>query len=225
MAGVALARTAGASLALDLIEPWRSLMANRWFLMLLLCATGCSSSSSGTTGAGSGPDSGNGDNTGSSSGSGSSGSGSGSGSGGLPTQDSGVVVDAGVNPQPDSGSTPLPDSGVADLACESLPTDDQCWNCCTNNHTSGSTVWNNAFYDCVCGPPDGTQGICQTQCAQTDCSAAYDAGGPEAGDPCDTCENDSLGTDGGACASSVGTLCGQSPDCLAFSNCFNNCEF
>jgi hypothetical protein len=198
-------------------------MTNRWFLMLLFCATGCSSGSSGTTGAGSGPDSGNNDNTGSSSGSGSSG-GSGSGSGGLPTQDSGVV-DAGVNPPPDSGSTPSPDSGVADLACESLPTDDQCWNCCTNNHPSGSTVWNNAFYDCVCGPPDGTQGICQTQCAQTDCSAAYDAGGPEAGDPCDTCENDSLGTDGGACASSVGALCGQSPDCLAFSNCFNNCEF
>lgn len=199
-------------------------MTNRWFLMLLLCATGCSSGSSGTTGAGSGPDSGNNENTGSSSGSGSSG-GSGSGSGGLPTQDSGVVVDAGVNPPPDSGSTPAPDSGVADLACESLPTDEQCWNCCTNNHPSGSTVWNNAFYDCVCGPPDGTQGICQTQCAQTDCSASYDAGGPEAGDPCDTCENDSLGTDGGACASSVGALCGQSPDCLAFSNCFNNCEF
>jgi hypothetical protein len=181
-------------------------------LVLLLSVTGCSSGGTPNGGGSGGDGGGHGGSSGSSSGSGSGGGSSSSGGG----------DDGGIKPQ-DAGS--VPDSSVADLACDSMSTDDLCVACCTNNHPSGSMTYDNALYDCVCGPPVGTQGICQSQCASTDCSAAADAGSSEAGDPCDVCTSQSVASDGGACASSVNSMCGQDPDCLAFSNCVDNCQF
>lgn len=102
-----------------------------------------------------------------------------------------------------------------------MTTDDACYTCCANNHASGADIWNNAFFACICDG-NGTQGLCQTQCANTDCSSSGDAGYPDAGDPCDICETNATNADGG-CAPSIDTACNASADCVAFNNCVNNC--
>jgi hypothetical protein len=160
--------------------------------------------------------------------------GSGTSNGGVtPPPSAGGSVDSGVLATPvDSGATtpppktPKPDSGTAvdagsgDLQCYGQASD-ACYNCCVTNHPGGSTIYENAFYDCVCGPPVGTNGVCQSQCAQTDCSETGDAG-PVTGDPCDTCENAAVG-DAGPCTALVNTACSASADCVAFSNCQDQC--
>ena len=103
-----------------------------------------------------------------------------------------------------------------------MSNDDDCYTCCANNHPSGADTWDNAFFDCICAAPNGTQGLCQTQCANTDCSSSADAGYPDAGDPCDICETDVTGADGG-CTPSITSACTASADCVAFANCANNC--
>ena len=99
-----------------------------------------------------------------------------------------------------------------------MSTSDACYTCCANNHATGANIWDNAFFGCICG----AQGLCQTQCANTDCSSSNDAGYPEAGDPCDICETNVTGADGG-CSPSINSACNASADCVAFDNCVNNC--
>jgi hypothetical protein len=179
-------------------------------LAIVACAAGCSSGSSGSS-TDAPPDSG------------------GSNDGGAPA-DSGSQADWSV-PSVDSSPPPYeagqPDTGGGDtggdpdLQCYGQSAE-LCYQCCVTNHPSGSMTYEGAFYDCMCAPPVGTQGACQTQCAQSDCSSAADGGGSMTGDPCDLCEMAAIG-DGGACASPLNTACGASADCLAFSNCQDNC--
>jgi hypothetical protein len=200
---------------------------------LVLCAAGCSSGTSdngsgddGGTSSGSSGGSGSGGGSGSSSGTGVAGSGSGGGSGSSSGSGGGTTSSSSGGGSGSSSGGTADDAGAGadanDMVCDIMPTDDGCWTCCENNHPSGSTTYENAFYDCVCGPPVGTNGVCQTQCASTDCSNNDDSGAPQPGDPCDTCESNATNPDGG-CASALATAC-TTPDCLAFSNCVNNCQ-
>lgn len=185
---------------------------------IVVAVAGCSSSNSGGQIGLGASSSGGGDAAASSSSGSSSGntSSSGSGSGGSSSSGGGSGGGSG------SSSGGSADGGVSDNACDMMSTDDACYNCCANNHTSGANIWNTAFYDCICSPPNGNQGLCQTQCANTDCSSSADAGAPEAGDPCDTCETDVTGADGG-CTPGITSACNASADCVAFNNCVNNC--
>jgi hypothetical protein len=145
---------------------------------------------------------------------------SGNGSGTSP--DSGASTGEAGNAGSSSGGSSGGGAGDAgtnpDNACAALSTT-ACSDCCINNHQSGSTVVDNAFYDCVCGPSN-----CQTQCAQTDCSSSADAGFAEAGDPCDLCEQQAAPADGGgACGPQITAACNASADCVAFFQCENNC--
>jgi hypothetical protein len=190
----------------------------RWVagtVVLLACAARCSAASSGSSPAPSGG--------------GTTDSGA-SGDAGAPA-DSGSQADWSVQrfdsaPAPDTGGGQLDvgagDAGVdPDLQCYGQASA-ACYQCCVNDHPSGSMVYDNVFYDCMCAAPNGTQAVCQMQCAQTDCSSAADAGGAVTGDPCDLCETAAIG-DGGACAAPLNTACGASADCLAFSNCQSQC--
>jgi hypothetical protein len=181
---------------------------------IVVAVAGCSSSNSGgSTGLGgssSGGGSGGGDSATS------SGSGGGSGSGGSSSSGGGSGGGSG------SSSGGAADGGVSDNACDMMTDAGACYGCCANNHTSGANTWNTAFFGCICAAPNGTQGLCQTQCANTDCSSSQDAGYPEAGDPCDLCETNATAPDGG-CAPSINSACSASPDCVAFNNCVNNC--
>jgi hypothetical protein len=184
---------------------------------VVVAVAGCSSSNSG--GSFGGSSSGGGSGSGSSGGgdsAASSSSGSGSSSGG--SSSSGGVSGGGSG----SSSGGSADGGVSDTACDMMSTSDACYTCCANNHVSGANIWNTAFFDCICAAPNGTQGLCQSQCANTDCSSSADAGSPDAGDPCDICETDVTGADGG-CTPSINSACTASADCVAFDNCVNNC--
>jgi hypothetical protein len=183
---------------------------------VVVAVAGCSSSNSG--GSFGGSSSGGGSGSGSSGGgdsAASSSSGSGSSSGGS-SSSSGVSGGSG------SSSGASADGSVSDTACDMMSTGDACYTCCANNHPSGADTWNKAFFDCICAPPNGTQGLCQSQCVNTDCSSSADAGYPDAGDPCDICETDVTGADGG-CTPSINSACTASADCVAFDNCVNNC--
>jgi hypothetical protein len=114
----------------------------------------------------------------------------------------------------DAGAT-----SAQDLAC-SL-SGDACSACCATNHPVGEPVYDNVVNDCTCGPPNGTLGVCQTQCAQTDCSSDPDAGSSVSGDPCDLCEQQSV-TDGG-CVAPLNTACQPVPDCVLYAGCVNLC--
>jgi hypothetical protein len=105
-----------------------------------------------------------------------------------------------------------------DEACAAMDAS-ACYGCCYKNHTTGGNVAYGAFYGCVCTPAN-----CQTQCAQTDCNSSPDAGFPEAGDPCDLCEQQVAPYDGGgACGPQITAACNASPDCKAFFQCESNC--
>jgi hypothetical protein len=151
----------------------------------------------------------------------SSGASAGNGSGNAPDSavSTGPASDAGSS---DAGSS----AGEAgdematnpDQACAAMDAS-ACSSCCYNNHTSGANVASSAFYSCVCTPAN-----CQTQCAQTDCNSSPDAGFPEAGDPCDLCEQQAAPYDGGgACGPQITAACNASTDCVAFFLCENNC--
>jgi hypothetical protein len=187
---------------------------------IVVAVAGCSSSNSGGQGGFGGEDAAGSSGSGSGSGGSSSGTassgGAGSGSGGSSSSGGGSSGGSGSS---SGGST---DGGVSDNACDMMTDGEACYECCSNNHTSGANIWNTAFFDCICAAPNGNQGLCQTQCANTDCSSSADAGAPEAGDPCDTCENDVTGADGG-CTPGITTACNASTDCVAFNNCVNNC--
>src|SRR5260370_1397653 len=160
-----------------------------------------SGSGAGTTASGSGNGSGAG--TGSSSGSG-SGAISGSGSGAMAIS-GGLGAHSGGSGASASGAgtgtgSPSGDAGAgSDLACIVLTTSAACDTCCTNNHPVGEQAYQDAIGNCICGPPNGTNGVCQTQCAQTDCSSDQDASSIT-GDPCDLCQTQAVDGDGGACA-------------------------
>lgn len=177
----------------------------------VVAVAGCSSSSSGGPTEFGGSSSGGGDSSATSSGSsGGSGSGGSSGSGGGSGSGSG------------SSSGGAADGGISDNGCDMMTDAEACYGCCANNHPSGANTWNTAFFGCICGAASGTQGVCQTQCANTDCSSSQDAGYPEAGDPCDLCETNATAPDGG-CTPSIESACKASPDCVAFDNCVSNC--
>jgi hypothetical protein len=96
---------------------------------------------------------------------------------------------------------------------------DACETCCSDHHPQGSQENDDAFYGCICDPTR-----CATQCAQTDCSDADDAGSSVKGDPCDTCQNQYFLDDGGgACGVIVSQQC-TSADCKAYAACSDNCN-
>jgi hypothetical protein len=144
--------------------------------------------------------------------------------GGGTTDDGGKEADS-IN----SGSDAAPeaagggDAGTEggtdpDQGCYSLA-DGGCYDCCDQHHMTGSTTYYDALFTCVC-----TAANCQTQCAQTDCSMADDAGSSMTGDPCDLCEQQYAPDDGGgACGTPIATACNADPDCTAWLNCGNNC--
>jgi hypothetical protein len=177
------------------------------------------SSGAGTTTSGSGDGSGAG--TGSSSG-GSSGAGSSGAmaiSGSLSTQ-SGASGASASGAGASTGSTS--DAGaVSDLSCAQL-SPAACDTCCTNNHPVGEQAYQDAIDNCICGPPNGTNGVCQTQCAKTDCSGDQDASSVT-GDPCDLCQTQAVDGDGGACASQVSAACNAVADCVTFLACEDQC--
>jgi hypothetical protein len=121
----------------------------------------------------------------------------------------------GTLEEQDAGAT-----STKDLAC-ALLSGDGCPDCCATNHPVGEPVYDDVVNDCTCGPPNGTLGVCQTQCAQTDCSSDPDAGSSVTGDPCDLCEQQSL-TDGG-CVAPLNTACQPVPDCVLYASCLNLC--
>jgi len=170
--------------------------------------------SSGGAGGGGGGGGGSGSSSGSLSGSssgsrsGSSG-GSGGGSGGSSGGGSSGANDAGGGG--DGGVDP-------DQACHAM-SGSACSDCCGQSHSTGANVADQAYYACVCMAAN-----CATQCAQTDCSMAADAGSSMPGDPCDLCEQMVAPDDGGgACGPSINSACNGSPDCVAYVSCLNGC--
>ena len=125
--------------------------------------------------------------------------------------------DTRVGPGPDDAGTDAP---VAD-PCSKLNRN-ACLTCCDNAHQAGVKVVNDAFDKCICGPPVGVDGKCQTQCAASDCDPSPDSGGSDAGDPCDLCETKET-DDGGACGPKIDTACAASPDCVAWNKCGDSC--
>jgi hypothetical protein len=127
-------------------------------------------------------------------------------------------IDAGKD-----SAAPSPNAAIAkDVTCLQM-SGDACAACCATNHPAGEPVYSNVINDCTCGPPIGTQGACQAECAQTDCSADSDAGASVTGDPCDLCEEKSLEV-GGACLTALNTSCEPVADCALYSNCVNLCD-
>lgn len=125
-------------------------------------------------------------------------------------------VSADPDAQAHAGHDAQPD--VSDEQCPTVfLNDNDCYQCCANNHDAGSTLYWNTFSDCICG----SGGVCQAACAQTDCSNAEDAAAPEAGDPCSKCENMALG---GQCGTQLRDTCFPVSDCKAFYDCYDNCN-
>jgi hypothetical protein len=151
--------------------------------------------------------------------SGGSSSGSSSGSSGASSSGSSGTSSSGGSTSSSSGSSGATDAGTdPDLACYSMGSD-ACETCCENNHPSGSTIYDDAWSNCLCAT-----NTCETVCAQTDCSDSDDAGVSQSGDPCDLCQQQYLPDDGGgACGPPVNTACNGSADCIAYSNCSDNC--
>jgi hypothetical protein len=173
--------------------------------------SGCSSNPPGTDSAADKGSSGGGSSSGGSSGGGSS-SGKSSSGGSSSGGSSGTSTSS-------SGSSGAGDAGVApDEACYSQGSD-ACETCCQQHHPTGSSQWDDAYYGCLCDPTR-----CATQCAQTDCNDNDDAGSPQPGDPCDTCEKQFAPDDGGgACGPIIDKACNGSADCVAYSKCSDSC--
>jgi hypothetical protein len=178
--------------------------------------SGAGATTGGGSGAAASGGSGSGAATGSSSASGSgamaiSGS-QGTHSGGSSGGESGAS--AGTGSTSDAGA-------VSDLSCAQLSAT-ACDTCCTDNHPVGEQAYQDAVDNCICGPPNGTNAVCQTQCAQTDCSSDQDASSVT-GDPCDLCQTQAVDGDGGACVTQVNAACQAVVDCVAFIACEDQC--
>ncbi len=142
------------------------------------------------------------------------------------TTDGAVAGDGGGS----SDSTTVPDAHLGgdasadpDFACygaglAAVP----CTQCCDQRHPGGSTMYNTAFDDCFCSPPNGITGLCQTPCAQSDCSSMADAAPSVTGDPCDLCEQQQL-ADGGTCRMQINAACQSSTDCVLYEQCIGQC--
>ncbi|MDP9152525.1 MAG: hypothetical protein M3O36_21575 [Myxococcota bacterium] len=132
----------------------------------------------------------------------------------------GASVDAGAVDA--SATAPSGDAGVdPDLVCYGLAATG-CAQCCAQRHPAGDPVYNTAFDDCFCAPPNGVDGLCQTQCAGSDCSSLPDAAPAVTGDPCDLCVQSLLG-DGGSCRLKINSACQPNPDCVLYERCIDQC--
>jgi len=117
---------------------------------------------------------------------------------------------------PDGGSAPA----GSDSACAAMATGDACGMCCDNNHAAGIKILDDAYGSCLCG----ASGVCQTQCAKSDCSMDQNAPAPTAGDACDKCEQTNAPGDGsGKCDKAADTACNADTDCAALYKCYDSC--
>lgn len=107
-----------------------------------------------------------------------------------------------------------------DTACAAQP--QTCVKCCETAHPTGLATSTAAFDKCICGPPVGVDGTCQTACAKSDCDPSPNAAATVPGDPCDVCETNATG-DGGACVASIDKACNADPDCVALTQCMDQC--
>ncbi|MDP9033990.1 MAG: hypothetical protein M3O50_04230, partial [Myxococcota bacterium] len=125
-----------------------------------------------------------------------------------------------------TGDAAVPATGDAgvdpDLVCYGSLTAVGCTQCCAQHHPAGDPVYNTAFDDCFCAPPNGVSGLCQTQCANSDCSSLPDAAPSVTGDPCDNCVQPLL-ADGGTCRLQINSACQPSPDCVLYERCIDQC--
>jgi hypothetical protein len=136
-------------------------------------------------------------------------------------------LDGGVPLVNSDGGFVPPDAGPAaqngDEQCAGSDPN-ACELCCSRRHQNGANVLTQALADCICGAPIGKTGTCQSECANSDCSASNEAGAPAQGDPCDTCERANVLADGGgACGPPISNACGQSQDCIGLFACWGLC--
>jgi hypothetical protein len=169
--------------------------------------TACSSSSNGT-GFNDGGAGGHGGGGGTATGGGGGSAGGGGAAGGGGTGQGFVCqpnIDAGVN---------------NDQTCDSNPDGSACVDCCFGDHQTGLCALNTAIYNDCCS-------FCQSQCASSFCAPTSSP--PNAGDPCDTCLNNSLGLDAGQCLAAVSNACFGNNDCAILEGppdaggCLANC--
>ena len=137
------------------------------------------------------------------------GGGTATGDAGVPSPGTGAAADAASDAGADS--EPAPECTGARAACVA---------CCDQAHPNGSTTFGDALLACSCSPPVGTDGMCQSECAATECDPNNDAGA-KPGDACDLCQERAL-ADGGACVTQVDKAC-TDPDCVAYADCIDAC--
>jgi hypothetical protein len=115
-------------------------------------------------------------------------------------------------------TTTPPATSDADLACGKLGKD-ACETCCENNHPTGSTLYWDKFYSCIC-----VAQRCATECGQTDCSDDDNSPDPTPGDACDLCEQKYSNDQGtGECDVQIDAVCDGNADCSGFSTCYDQC--
>jgi len=135
-------------------------------------------------------------------------------------------VDGGVPLTNNEGGAGSPDGGAAqnnDQQCAPLDTQ-ACETCCARHHQTGAGALTQALANCLCGPPVGKTGTCQSECANSDCSTSDAAAPPQSGDSCDTCERSNVLPDGGGgCGPAISSACGANSDCVALFQCWDLC--
>jgi hypothetical protein len=106
-------------------------------------------------------------------------------------------------------------STLTDASCAAMNTQNDCFNCCGEVHTTGANNFDNYVGTCECMNP----GVCAQECSSETCAGV--AASP--GDACDTCITNSLGQ-GGSCVGPVETACDADSDCNAYLNCGGGCN-